>query len=115
MRAPNFGEVNFGALAGAVTGSFGGLVAVGLPPAILGRNVTLLFAAPFFTLVSWLICLAVGWFGGGQLGPRMGIWFRSPRAELIGGVVAGLIPIAIIIFWSWYMITRAAPPDQSPA
>ena len=56
MLKPPLGEYNMGALAGAVVGSIGGLFAIGVVRAILGRNIALLLAMPILGLVSWLVC-----------------------------------------------------------
>ena len=103
MRNPGFGETNLGAVAGAVAGSFGGLLAVGLPPAILDRNVTRLFHTPVLTFIAWLVCLGLGWVIGGQIGPRLGERFQSARVEYIAGALGGLVPVVLIVLWSWYM------------
>ena len=106
MRKPPLGEYNLGALAGAIVGSVGGLFAVGLPPAILARNIALLFGTPLLGLLSWLLSGLVAWFLGGQLGPRLGEKYDSPQAEILGGALAGLIPVVSITLWSWYMATH---------
>lgn len=104
MRKPTLGEANLGALAGAVVGGVGGLFAVGIAPAILNRKISLLFGTPILGLFSWLICLPVGWFLGGQVGPLLGQLFRSPSAEVTGGVLGGLVPVTLIALWGWYMV-----------
>jgi hypothetical protein len=106
MRKPGFGETSLGAIMGAVTGSIGGLFAVGIVPTILYRDITELFRTPIFALISWLTSIIGGWFVGGQIGPRLGMRNRSRRAETIGGCIGGLIPIAAIMVWSWYMTAR---------
>lgn len=103
MRKPGFGETNLGAVAGAVAGSFGGLFAVGLPPAILERDISRLFHTPIFTFIGWLVCLAAGWVIGGQIGPRLGEKYKSDRIEYIGGAIGGLIPVVLVALWSWHM------------
>jgi hypothetical protein len=102
-RTPGFGETNLGAVAGAVVGSIGGLFAIGIGPAIVSRNVSLLFGTPILGLVSWIVCLVAGWFIGGQIGPRVGFVCKSPRAETVGGALAGFIPVLLIILFGWYM------------
>jgi hypothetical protein len=106
MNGPHFGEFNLGALAGAVVGSVGGLFAIGLANAIIGRNLRLLFATPNLGLVCWVIGGIVGWLFGGQLGPRLGMRFRSQRAEVVGGALAGLVPITLIAAWGWYLVSH---------
>lgn len=106
MRKPGIGEASQGALAGAVVGGIGGLFAVGLAPAIMARNAALLFGTPILGVICWLISLPAGWLIGGQIGPRLGSCFRSQIIELFGGVIGGLIPVAVIAWWGWYMTTR---------
>ena len=105
-RNPGFGEMNLGAVAGAVVASIGGLFALGIAPAILARNPALLFGTPILGLISWLVCLPVGWLIGGQIGPRLGFAFRSPRAEAVGGAIGGFIPVLLIGLFGWYMAVR---------
>jgi hypothetical protein len=104
MQKPSFGETNLGALVGAVVGSVGGLFAVGIAPAIVGKSLALLFATPILSLASWIVSGCVGWVIGGQLGPRLGALFRTSRGEIVGGVVGGLIPVVSIALWGWYMV-----------
>lgn len=106
MRKPPLGEYNFGALAGAIVGATGGLFAIGLARAILGRNAALLFGTPLLALLSWVFCGLVGWMLGGQIGPRVGESYGSPRAEFLAGGLAGLLPVVAIALWGWYMVAR---------
>jgi hypothetical protein len=105
MRRPGLGEASQGALAGAVVGAIGGLFAVGLAPAIIGKDLTLLFKFPLLSLLCWLVSLPAGWFIGGQVGPPLGELLNSPRAEVVGGAIGGLVPVLGIALWGWYMIT----------
>jgi hypothetical protein len=105
MRKPTLGETNLGALAGAVVGGVGGLFAAGIAPALIEKKLFLLFGMPRLGLVCWLVSLPLGWLLGGQLGPRVGSFLRSPRAELLGGVLGGLVPVTLIALWGWYMVT----------
>lgn len=100
------GEYSLSAVVGAIVGSIGGLFAIGLPRAILGRNVALLFATPILALICWLISGPIGWFLGGFIGPRLGDKYQSQRAEIFGGAIGGLIPVVLITIWAWYMLTR---------
>jgi hypothetical protein len=106
MRRPPIGEYNMGALAGAVVGSIGGLFAVGVVRAILGKNIALLLSMPMLGLLGWLVCGLIGWFVGGQIGPRAGERYYSQQAELLGGAVGGLIPVLLVALWAWHMSTR---------
>ncbi len=105
-RKPAFGETNLGAVMGAVIGSIGGLFAVGIVPTIIYKNIAYLFGTPILALISWLTSIIAGWLIGGQIGPRVGMRFKSQRAENVGGCIGGLIPITVIMLWSWYMTTR---------
>jgi hypothetical protein len=103
MRRPAFGEANMGALAGAVIGAIGGLFAIGIGPAIAGKNVRLLVDTPILGIISLIVCGTLGWIIGGQLGPRLGGKFNTQRAETIGGIIGGLVPVILVALWGWYM------------
>lgn len=106
MRKPAFGEANMGALAGAVIGAIGGLFAIGIGPAIAAQNIRLLVGTPILAIISLLVCGPLGWIIGGQIGPRLGGKFQTQRAETIGGVIGGLIPVLLVVLWGWYMTVR---------
>lgn len=106
MRKPAFGEANMGALAGAVIGAIGGLFAIGIGPAIAAQNIRLLVGTPILAIISLLVCGPLGWIIGGQIGPRLGGKFKTQRAETIGGVIGGLIPVLLVVLWGWYMTAR---------
>ena len=106
MRKPGLGEANLGAVAGAVVGGIGGLFAVGMAWAILERDIALLFRTPILNLLSWLVSSPSGWVLGGQIGPRLGELLHSPKAEVAGGIVGGLIPVLAIALWGWYMVAE---------
>ena len=106
MRNPGFGEANQGAMAGLVVGSIGGLFAIGVAHALVRGNISFLIATPKLSLLSWVISGPVGWLVGGQLGPRLGEKFNSPRAEIIGGALGGLVPVLLLAAWGWYMAAK---------
>ena len=106
MRPPPDGKSQLGALAGVIVGATGGLFAVGLAPSILERNPVYLFATPMLSLGGWIISGFSGWFLGDRAGRIMRKVFKKPPAEVVGGAFAGLIPIALITWWGWYMVTR---------
>lgn len=95
-----------GALAGAVIGGIGGLFAIGAGPAIAHGNIRLLVGTPILAIISLLVCGPVGWIIGGQIGPRLGGKFNTQRAETIGGVIGGLVPVILVALWAWYMTVR---------
>jgi hypothetical protein len=103
MLKPPLGEYNMGALAGAVVGSIGGLFAIGVVRAILGRNIALLLAMPLLGVVSFLVCGIGGWLVGGQIGPRLAEKYYSQRVEMLGGALGGVIPVLLVAAWALYM------------
>ncbi len=105
FRQPALGEMNLGSLAGAVVGSVGGLFSVGIPPAIVFQDIQALFQTPKLGVICFLIAGVLGWFIGGQVGPRVGQRFGSPWAEIVAGAVAGLIPVALVLGWSYSMVS----------
>jgi hypothetical protein len=104
MSKPGLWESNMGAVVGVAVGAIGGLFAVGFAPAILFRDLTLLFAGPlgFF---GWLISAPAGWFIGGQIGPRLGPRLGQRNGCVIGGILGGLVPVVLIALWGWYLVT----------
>ncbi len=106
MRKPNFGEANLGALVGAGVGAIGGLFAIGIAPAFVHQSLAALFGTPKLGLLCWLVSGPVGWLVGGQIGPRLGERFNTQRAEIVGGVLGGLVPATFIGLWGWYLVTH---------
>jgi hypothetical protein len=94
-----------GALVGAIVGAIGGLFAVGIAPAVLSRDPTKLFSYPKIALICFLVSGTVAWILGGQIGPRLGELSNARRGEIIGGILGGLLPVAAIGWWGWYMVT----------
>jgi hypothetical protein len=94
-----------GALAGAIVAAVGGLFAIGIAPAVLARNLALLFGTPILSLICWVVSGPVGWLIGGQIGPLLGEKFRTRRAEVVGGALGGMVPVVLIALWGWYMVT----------
>jgi len=92
MREPSFGKENLGAVIGAVLGSFGGLMGVAIPLALLTRNVADLSAARTFGIIGFFVGTPVGWFAGGYLAH----WFAGKlpvrEAGIAGGIIGGLLP-----------------------
>ncbi len=103
MRKPGLGEANLGAVAGAVVAGIGGLFAVGLAKAITEQSLVVLFKTPILNLLSWLISTPFGWILGGQVGPRLGQLFNSPKAEVVGGALGGLLTVTAMAFLGWYL------------
>lgn len=104
IKKPGFGEFNLGAAAGVVTGSVGGLLALGLPRAVFYGSLAQMFSLPILGVMAFLFGGLVGWFLGGQTGPRFGMRYRRLAAEILGGVLGGIIPVTIILVWAWYMV-----------
>ena len=100
-RKPGLGEASLGAVAGAVTGAIGGLLAVGIPLAISGRDPALLVIYRQLAVMGFIICVPVGWLLGGQIGPRSTGIFGARRGELIGGILGGLLPVFGVMAWAW--------------
>ena len=94
-----------GALVGAIIGAIGGLFGVGIAAAVIGRNPALLLDTPLLGLICFFISGSIGWVLGGQIGPRLGDRFQTRRAEIIGGLLGGLVPVTVIVLWGWYMVT----------
>jgi len=103
MRKPGFGEANMGAIVGAVIGAIGGLFAIGIGPAVASNNIRLLVGTPILAIFSLAICGIIGWVFGGQIGPRLGSKFNTQRAETIGGIIGGLVPVVLVALLGWYM------------
>jgi hypothetical protein len=102
-RPPRFAEANMGAMIGAIVGGVGGLFAIGLASAIGEGDVSWLFRTPKLSLICWLISGPAGWILGGQFGPRLGLRFRKRKAEIIGGVIGGLVPVIFFIVVGYYL------------
>ncbi len=105
LREPGMGEINLGALAGGVVGSIGGLFAVGIPPAILFRSLHALFSTPKLAVICFFIAGILGLLIGGQIGPRIRRISPNPWAELAAGAAGGLIPVIVVLVWSYHMAT----------
>ncbi len=106
MNGLGFGGFKLGAMAGGVVGAVGGLFAVGVARALYEHNPRLLLETPTLSFVCWVVGGLTGWLMGGQLGRRLGMVFRSERAEIVGGVVGGLIPVALMAYWGWYLASH---------
>jgi hypothetical protein len=100
------GDINLGAVGGGVVGSVGGLFAVGIPPAVVLRSLQALFSTPKIAIICFFIAGIAGLILGGQLGIQLRKRRAlSPKAELIAGGVAGLIPVILVMIWSYHMVT----------
>lgn len=106
MKNPALWELNLGALVGVVVGGIGGLFAVGIAPAIVLRDAAQLFSTPVLDMIFWLVGMPIGYFIGGQIGPRLEGWLGERRGNILGGVIGGLIPAISVALWGWYMVTR---------
>ena len=106
MREPSFGKENLGAVIGAVVGAVGGLVAIAIPYALMTRNIQSLSAARTFGLISFLVCTPVGWFAGGYLSHYLEKFLRTKTANIVGGIVGGLLPVAGVALYGWHLVSR---------
>jgi hypothetical protein len=100
---PRLGESSLGALIGAIAGATGGLFAVGITRAILSHKLAYLIDLPVLGALCMVISGPIGWLLGGQIGPRLGDRFNSQRAELLGGLLGGLVPVFLLAIWAWYL------------
>jgi len=107
---PSIGEANLSALIAAVIGSIGGLFALGIAPAIIARNPQWIAQFPKLNVISFLLCGAVGWFLGGQIGPRLEPILGEKTGYIVGGIVGGLVPVLAVVAFGWYMATNPANP-----
>jgi hypothetical protein len=106
MNEPSVGKENLGAVIGAVVGAIGGLVAIAIPYAVLTRNFQNLSAARNFGLFSFVICTPIGWFAGGYLSHLLGKIMPAKPANIIGGVIGGLLPVTGVALYGWHLTTR---------
>ena len=104
MRKPGFGEANLGATVGVVVGALGGLVAIAIPLAILRGDIKALSEARMFGVIGFFVCSTVGWFMGGQIGPRLEGIMSERNAGVVGGILGGLVPVAAFVLWGWYLV-----------
>jgi hypothetical protein len=100
---PGLGQSNLGAVVGAVVGATGGLFAVGIARAILSHKLAFLIETPMVGLLCMLVSGPIGWLLGGQIGPRLGEKHDTQRAEIIGGVLGGLVPVVLLALLAWYL------------
>jgi hypothetical protein len=106
MKEPSIGKENLGAVIGAVIGALGGLVAITIPYAIMTGDFQALSAARKFGLISFVICVPGGWFGGGYLTHLLEKKFPVKFSAIVGGLLGGLIPVSMFAAWGYYLITQ---------
>jgi hypothetical protein len=106
MKEPSIGKENLGAVIGAVIGALGGLVAITIPYAIMTGDFQALSAARKFGLISFVVCVPSGWFGGGYLTHLLEKKFPVKFSAIVGGLLGGLIPVSAFAAWGYYLITR---------
>jgi hypothetical protein len=102
---PRIGEANLGAVAGASVAATGGLFAVGIVSAIITQSPSSMFGTPKLALISFLVSGPLGWLLGGQIGPRVGQRWNSPKAEIITGAICGLVPFGLVVL-AWYLLAQ---------
>lgn len=106
MNEPSVGKENLGAVLGAVLGAFGGLIAIAIPYAILTRNFQNLSVARNFGLISFVICTPFGWFAGGYLSHLLNKVLPLKPANILGGIIGGLLPVTGVALYGWYLTAR---------
>lgn len=106
MKEPSVGKENLGAVIGAVIGAVGGLVAIAIPYALMTRNVQSLSAARSFGLISFLICTPVGWFAAGYLSHFLERFLAVKTANIVGGIIGGLLPVTAVALYGWHYVSR---------
>ena len=99
------GESNLGAMVGVMVGAVGGLFAIAIPLAIMRCDIKALSEARTLGLVGFLVSSTVGWFLGGPIGPRLEKVLGERSAGIIGGILAGLVPVAGFALWGWQLVT----------
>jgi hypothetical protein len=105
---PTFGQANLAALIALAVGSIFGLFALGSIPAVVARDLQFLAVAPTMNIISFFACGAVGWLLGGQIGPLLEKPLGIRRGQIVGGVIGGLVPVAIVAGYGWYLATQPA-------
>lgn len=103
---PTIGEANLSALIAGVIGAIGGLFALGLAPAIVLRKPQFLASAPIMSVICFFLCGVLGWFIGGQIGPRLHHFLGIKPGYIVGGIIGGLFPILGITALGWYLVTH---------
>jgi putative Mn2+ efflux pump MntP len=103
---PSIGKENLGAVIGAAVGAVGGLIAIAIPYAILTRNIQSLSSARNFGLIGFLVCTPIGWFAGGYLSHFLERFLPAKAANIVGGIVGGLLPVTGVALYGWHMATR---------
>jgi hypothetical protein len=103
VNGPNEAEGDLGALAGAIVAGVGGLFALGVAPAIIYRDLSLMFRTPMLGMACLLAGGPTGWFLGGWIGRFFGKTLRRRGCEIVGGVFGGLVPVSAIILLGWYL------------
>lgn len=103
MSSPRPGRINLGGLAGLAVGGTGGLFSLGVVPAIVLANPRLLFNTPTLNVLCWIASLVVGWLAGTYLGYVFGRKYQTQRAEITGGIVAGVLTVLLGSALGWFL------------
>lgn len=85
-------------------GGIGGLFALFFVPAVLTGDVQWMLNYRLFNVLAWAVSLPVGWCLGWLIGRPLGNQFQSERAEITGGVLGGLLTIALVAAYGWYLV-----------
>ncbi len=91
-------------MAGAVVGGIGGLFALFFVPAILTGDVQWVITYRMLNVIAWAVSLPVGWCLGWLIGRPLGNKLQSERAEMAGGILGGLLTIALVATYGWYLV-----------
>jgi len=103
---PSIGKENLGAVIGAVLGAAGGLFAVAIPLAIMTKDLLALSLARKFGLISFAVCVPVGWFAGGYASYLLEKKLPTRISGILGGIIGGLLPVGGFALWGWYLVSR---------
>jgi hypothetical protein len=119
MKTPDYVPSSIGAMLGAVIACIGGLFVFDIVRAIAlwpdfrllphfggqgSATQASLFQTPKLSLICSVACLPVGWFVGGWIASKLAGKFRSQRAEMLGGLIGGMVPLILIGLWGWHKV-----------
>lgn len=103
MKPGAIGEANLAALIGSSTGSITGLFGIGIAPAVIESDASLVIAYPTVGLFCFIVGGLFGWFVGGILGRRLAKPRRLQQGHVTGGVIGGALPFLASILLGWLL------------